>query len=417
MSNKLFIPCIYLQNGQPITADGTGVASLEEYVMSLASTGADQLFIVDLSTDDEEHEKNILAMRRINKMIDIPSITAGNIKRLEDVKKYIYTGAKSVALNLDKPSNVALVEEASKRFGKDKLLACASSADQISNCLTEEYLSGVICKFPYVDAGNVDIPLIQFADKMEEDLLLSCLSSENIVAVTGPCVNDINVNEAKIRCKQNGILVNTFESSLKWDDFKLNSDGHLTVVVQDYKTDEVLMVAYMNREAFETTVRTGKMTYYSRSRNELWIKGDTSGHYQYVRSLTIDCDHDTLLAKVRQIGAACHTGNRSCFFTEIVHTDYQETNPLKVFEDVYNVIMDRKEHPKEGSYTNYLFDKGIDKILKKVGEEATEIVIAAKNPDHEEVKYEIADFLYHVMVLMAECDLNWEDITTELANR
>jgi phosphoribosyl-ATP pyrophosphohydrolase/phosphoribosyl-AMP cyclohydrolase len=159
------------------------------------------------------------------------------------------------------------------------------------------------------------------------------------------------------------------------------------------------------------------MTYYSRSRQELWTKGMTSGHFQYVKSLTADCDNDTLLAKVSQIGAACHTGSPTCFFNEIVKKDYIRRNPLLVFEEVYDTIMDRKMHPKEGSYTNYLFDKGIDKILKKVGEEATEIVIAAKNPDKEEIKYEISDFLYHVMVLMAEKDVTWEDITRELAHR
>ena len=159
------------------------------------------------------------------------------------------------------------------------------------------------------------------------------------------------------------------------------------------------------------------MTYYSRSRQELWVKGLTSGHIQYVKSLTADCDKDTILAKVSQIGAACHTGNHSCFFQEIVKRDCIDTDPLKVFEDVYQVILDRKVHPKEGSYTNYLFDKGIDKILKKLGEEATEIVIAAKNPDKEEIKYEISDFLYHMMVLMAEKDVSWEEITRELARR
>lgn len=211
--------------------------------------------------------------------------------------------------------------------------------------------------------------------------------------------------------------MNTFESSLGWSDFKLNSDGMVPVIVQDYKTDEVLMLAYMNEEAFQTTLETGKMTYWSRSRNELWIKGMTSGHVQYVKSLTLDCDNDTILAKVSQAGAACHTGNRTCFFQELVKKPYDDTNPLHVFQNVYDVIMDRKEHPKEGSYTNYLFDKGVDKILKKVGEECTEIVIAAKNPDKEEIKYEISDFLYHVMVLMAEKGVTWEDITRELARR
>lgn len=217
--------------------------------------------------------------------------------------------------------------------------------------------------------------------------------------------------------KEADIPVNTYETSVAWPDLLENSDGLVPVVVQDYKTQEVLMVAYMNQEAYEMTVRTGRMTYWSRSRQELWVKGLTSGHFQYLKELLVDCDKDTLLAKVHQVGAACHTGNRSCFYRTILKKEYDETNPLKVFEDVYRVIEDRKIHPKEGSYTNYLFDKGIDKILKKVGEEATEIIIAAKNPDPEEIKYEISDFLYHVMVLMAERQVTWEDITKELARR
>ena len=144
----------------------------------------------------------------------------------------------------------------------------------------------------------------------------------------------------------------------------------------------------------------------------------TSGHFQYVKSLSIDCDNDTLLAKVKQIGAACHTGNYSCFYRDLIPMEEEDVeNPLTVFENVTNIIKDRKLHPKEGSYTNYLFDKGIDKILKKLGEEATEIVIAAKNPNPEEIKYEISDFLYHMMVLMVEKGVTWEDITSDLAKR
>jgi phosphoribosyl-ATP pyrophosphohydrolase/phosphoribosyl-AMP cyclohydrolase len=124
-----------------------------------------------------------------------------------------------------------------------------------------------------------------------------------------------------------------------------------------------------------------------------------------------------MLAKVLQVGAACHTGNRSCFYTELARSEYTEKNPLHVFQSVYDVILDRKKNPKEGSYTNYLFDKGIDKILKKVGEENTEIIIAAKNPDPEEIKYEISDYLYHLMVLMAERGVTWEEITEELSRR
>ena len=191
----------------------------------------------------------------------------------------------------------------------------------------------------------------------------------------------------------------------------------IPVIVQDYKTDKVLMLAYMNEEAFNLTIKTGKMTYFSRSRNELWVKGETSGHYQFVKELSMDCDLDTMLAKVHLVGVLCHTGADTCFFNKLVKKEFDESNPIHVFEDVYKTILDRKVNPKEGSYTNYLFDKGIDKILKKVGEEATEIVIAAKNPDPQEVKYEISDFLYHVMVLMAEKGVTWKEITKELSRR
>ena len=221
----------------------------------------------------------------------------------------------------------------------------------------------------------------------------------------------------KNRCSEHGIQMTFLESKMDFSEFKLNSDGLIPVVVQNYKTNEVLMLAYMDQDAFEHTIKTGKMTYYSRSRKERWIKGETSGHYQYVKSLSLDCDNDTILAKVDQIGVACHTGAPTCFFQNLAGADYDETNPFQVFENVYATIVDRKQNPKEGSYTNYLFDKGIDKILKKVGEEATELVIAAKNPNPEEIKYELSDFLYHAMVLMVERGVTWEDIVKELADR
>ena len=242
------------------------------------------------------------------------------------------------------------------------------------------------------------------------DKLLEYINDEDIEGITGAVINDNvgNLDEIKE-------LV--YQSMVSFDTFKLNSDGLIPVIVQDYKTNQVLMLAYMNKEAYEKTLRSGTMTYFSRSRQSLWLKGETSGHFQYVKSLSYDCDSDTLLAKVEQIGAACHTGAYSCFFNDIITYDYEEKSPLSVLTDVYDVIMDRKKNPKEGSYTNYLFDKGIDKILKKVGEEATEIVIAAKNPNPNEIKYEISDFLYHVMVLMAEKGVTWDEIMTELANR
>ena len=264
-----------------------------------------------------------------------------------------------------------------------------------------------------------DIPCVVVTDTMEEPELFKILKCSGVRGLSGKYVSqtDMDFAEFKNRCEQEDIQMTTFESIMDFSEFKTDEKGLIPVIVQHYKTQEVLMMAYMNEESFDQTIKTGRMTYFSRSRQCLWVKGETSGHFQYVRSLTIDCDKDTLLAKVDQVGAACHTGNPTCFFQPLVGSDYDETNPLQVFESVYQTIVDRREHPKEGSYTNYLFEKGIDKILKKVGEEATEIIIAAKNPNPEEIKYEMADFLYHAMVLMVERGINWEDIVRELADR
>ncbi|MBQ7678594.1 MAG: bifunctional phosphoribosyl-AMP cyclohydrolase/phosphoribosyl-ATP diphosphatase HisIE [Butyrivibrio sp.] len=218
-------------------------------------------------------------------------------------------------------------------------------------------------------------------------------------------------------CREHGLAVNQFKADISWSELKTGGDGLVPVVTTDYRTNEVLMVAYMDEEAFRKTIESGRMHYHSRSRNELWLKGETSGHFQFVKALIADCDYDTILARVKQVGAACHTGNRTCFFHTIAEKYYSEKNPQKVLDSVYAVIRDRQIHPKEGSYTNYLFDKGLDKILKKVGEESTEMVIAAKNEGSNELVYEMADFLYHMMVLMAEKNIRWEEITDELARR
>ena len=421
---KKIIPCLYLKDRKLYDDfSDKNVISHDpvSYAVRCCNGGADMLIIFDQSYDDASHEEALLIMRDICRNIDIPVIGAGNIKRTEDVKKIIYAGCKYTALNLAKQANIDLIEEVSKRFGREKILVCADAEEQVLDSLSliREYTDGVLLLYDKVVDSYKGLKLIPVTDNASIDEAASLLKNECVVGISGRFVNE-NINSLMIiknKFSDNGIDTCVFKSPYKFEDFKKNTDGHVTVVVQDYRTNEVLMVAYMNEEAYNKTIETGIMTYFSRSRNELWVKGETSGHYQYVRSLTADCDMDTILAKVAQIGNACHTGSYSCFFNEIVKRDTGVNDPLKVFENVYNVIMDRKNNPKEGSYTNYLFDKGIDKILKKVGEEATEIVIAAKNPDKEEVKYEIADFLYHVMVLMAECGLDWTDITKELANR
>ncbi len=427
MSYKRLTPCIFIDHGKAVKWFDNDTV-LSEDVVTLAKQycdrGADELIVFDLSVSDEEHDEAIDLIKRINRVISIPMIAGGNIRRSEDVKKILYAGAKRAILNFSKPLSIDLIREVSQRFGKERIAVSLNDFDTLfkQQHLIEEFSTEIVFMHR-LDLNSVmnitELPCVVLTDTMEQSEILRILKCDSIKGVSGLFVSDLNMdfNEFKDVCADAGIQMTSFESILDFSEFKLNSDGLIPVIVQDYKTNEVLMMAYMNEEAFDNTVKTGRMTYYSRSRQCQWVKGETSGHFQYVKSLAVDCDKDTLLAKVEQIGAACHTGNRSCFYTTIVGADYDAKNPLQVFESVYNTILDRRENPKEGSYTNYLFEKGIDKILKKVGEEATEIVIAAKNPNPEEIKYEISDFLYHAMVLMVERGVTWEDITNELADR
>ena len=357
--------------------------------LQMDERGADAILFEEEPGDDASHEKAIAVLRQITAQVDIPVIAGGFIRRLEDVKKYLYAGARQVFFDDEEAAAQDVYPEAEKRFGEKRLLM-------------RDYGGSIGMWMTASDAEEG----AQFVRKLEATGILFEAKVEvpDFYAIKQDYVS-------------RSIPVDTFVPFLTFEELKKGPDGLVPVIVQDYKTSEVLMMAYMNAEAYRLTCETGKMTYYSRSRQSIWVKGETSGHFQYVRKLLIDCDNDTILAKVRQVGAACHTGNRSCFYRELAAKDYSEVNPLTALQQVYDVIHDRKENPREGSYTNYLFDKGIDKILKKVGEEASEIIIAAKNPDPEEVVYEISDFLYHMMVLMAEKGLTWEDITRELANR
>ncbi len=200
------------------------------------------------------------------------------------------------------------------------------------------------------------------------------------------------------------------------DNIKYNEQGLIPAIVQDKKTRQVLMMAYMNEESLMKTIETKKTWFYSRSREKLWNKGETSGNYQIVEDIRIDCDSDTLLIEVNPLGNACHTGEKSCFYTPILENDSQNESE-DVLQELYTTIIMRKENPKEGSYTNYLFEKGLDKILKKIGEESSEIIIAAKNESKEELVYEISDFIYHLLVLMVEKKITIDDIIKELKTR
>ncbi|KAF5040600.1 Histidine biosynthesis bifunctional protein HisIE [anaerobic digester metagenome] len=198
------------------------------------------------------------------------------------------------------------------------------------------------------------------------------------------------------------------------NEVKFDDKGIVVAVAQDYITNEVLMVAYMNKEALEITLNEKRACYYSRSRQSLWRKGETSGHWQNLKGLYYDCDADAILMKVEQIGNACHTGAYSCFFNKVFEDNVTDQ---AILNRLYNQIIDRRDNPKEGSYTNYLFDKGLDKILKKVGEETSEVIIGAKNKNKDELVYEMCDLIYHSMVLMVSEGVTMDDLKAELTKR
>ena len=420
MSYKKIIPYINAENEIP-----TNVTLLAK---SYANGGADELFLYNYSKDEKSREEFLSLVKELTKVIDIPILIGSYIKRLEDVKKAIYTGAAAAMIKYSLLENKSIIKEATERFGSDKImveldmLECIDTEEDLCHILSEDKIGTVLIKHvaiseqTKVKIENLPINTI-IRDSLVRNDIGNLMSLSNVIGVSTNFYENKDIMKAKYALHTDGIEVNTFASKHSFSEFKLDSNGLIPVIVQDYRSDEVLMLAYMNEEAYNMTIVGGRMTYYSRSRNQLWLKGETSGHFQYVKELTLDCDKDTILAKVLQIGPACHTGKQSCFHTELVKKEYKNSDPLHVFNEVYSVITDRKRNPKEGSYTNYLFEKGIDKILKKCGEEATEITIAAKNPGAEELRYEIADYLYHLMVLMAECGLDWEDVTTELSHR
>jgi phosphoribosyl-ATP pyrophosphohydrolase/phosphoribosyl-AMP cyclohydrolase len=245
------------------------------------------------------------------------------------------------------------------------------------------------------------------------------MSREKIRGISGQFIDDpkMDIMKLKSSLSVDGIKMDNFAPDLKWSDLKPNIDGIIPVIAQDYRTDEVLMLGYMNQEAFNTTINSGRMTYYNAVNKSIYVMGEEEGRYQYVKGLCADCNYGSVLAKVSTVGVFPCEEAKSAFVHNIVQKQYTEKNPLKVLESVYAIIEDRKVNPKADSYTNHLFQKGMDEILKKITEECTEILLATKNGDSESIKYEISDFLYYCMILMVEKGITWEEITNELAQR
>lgn len=424
MDKKILVATLYIKDGKPVRSnwDLTVIGELRTYAKLYNDSGIDKIFVFDLSDDDDEHEKNLRAIRELNRMIDIPTCGGGNIRRMDDIKRLLYAGCKQIMLNAAKNGCIDIARKAADRFGNDRILVSVQNVDFIfknKQEMTELFHEVLVMEDTVLDAVDnlSNTPYVVLYDGVDFPEIYALLERENARGICGPLFNDpqTDIMQLKTNLGAAGLWMDNFKPQIQWSQLKKNSDGMVPCIVQDYQTGEVLMLAYMNEEAYEKTLSIGKMTYYSRSRQELWTKGETSGHLQYVKSLTADCDYDTILAKVSQVGVACHTGNPTCFFNEIVKKEYVANNPLKVFENSYQSIMNSKANPKKGSYIRELFEKGLDEMLKKLGEEATGVVIAAKNPDPEQLKHEIAEMIYYLMTMMVETGVTWEDITKELA--
>ncbi|MDD7664663.1 MAG: phosphoribosyl-AMP cyclohydrolase, partial [Lachnospiraceae bacterium] len=352
MEQKNIVATIYLKNGKAVKGpkDFSEPCDAVELASRYNDSGVDKIFLIDLSDDENEHLTNIMTMRNINRSIDVKTAAGGNIKRLDDVKLYFFAGCIEVVLNGGKPDTLELVKEAANRFGKYRILVSVDNVnfafktrDYIKDCVHELVLMNTDLASGIENITST--PYILRLDKYDLDKITELLKSESIRGIYGDFVNDYNTDimQLKSTLSDRGISMDNFEPKLHWSDLKTNSDGLVPVIAQDYQTGQVYMLAYMNEEAFNTTIRIGKMTYWSRSRQELWTKGLTSGHIQYVKSLTADCDYDTILAEISQVGGiACHTGAPSCFFNNIIQKEYVDRSPRKIFENKLNEIIKQR---------------------------------------------------------------------------
>lgn len=409
-----------------INAENEMATSVIRLAKKYECEGADELYIYNYSNDEASREEFLSVLRTIEKEIDIPYMAGCYIECFEDIKKLLYTGASCAVIEDKYMTGENEILLAIQRFGSNRIWFSMDSKGDFSNFdlaerKKEEGYGGIVLKHIEVSGklkehlSKCPLPVI-IRDSLTRNVLEEIILLENVEGIATNYYKEKDIMKAKLRLKEENISVCTFESKLVFSDFNLNKEGLIPVVVQDYKTGAVLMLEYMNEEAFNKTVETGKMTYFNRNTKKVWCKGEKSSNYQYVKHLLIDCDNDTILAKVKQIGAACHTGNRSCFYTTLVDCKKDYMNPSTILQDVYQAIKNRTMDSKENSRASYLLENGMDGILKECGEKATEIVIAAKNQDSEELKYKISDFLYHLMVLMAEYNLEWEDVAKELAH-
>jgi len=354
---KKFVPCIYLYHEHAVrnltdtTIVDTDPVRLADYY---CEHNADELIVFDMSEGDAEHDAALDIIKEICTRAEVDVIGAGNVKRMEDIKKLLYAGCKKAVLDYEKESNIEITEEVSLKFGKDKILISYNdpSVLELHKEKIEKYISAMILMNPHQireTQAILSLPFFVQINQVALNKLLEIFAYENVCGVTGNTIND-NVKEIvalKDLCRENDIPIESFQAAYKWEDFKKNSDGMVPVIVQDYRTQEVLMMAYMNEEAYEQTLKLGKMTYYSRSRQELWLKGLTSGHYQYVKELNVipsllSCFDNPIKVKTEDEEGAKEAEKEIMVRIEIISNEqsniWRTMNAIDVLSSIHNEV-------------------------------------------------------------------------------
>ena len=406
MLTKRIIPCLDVRNGRVVKGvnfEGLhDVSDPVELAAFYSDSGADELVFYDITASFEERKLFTDCLRAVAAQIFIPLTVGGGINSIDDFDRVLKCGADKVSVNSGAIRDPSLIAAAAKKYGAQCVVLSADvkrvdgQFRGTRGRLRRSRLHRGFCRaLPELPGRGrrpcgVDFPLRRGCDPRPE----------------GPSCRGGHSHAPRTKSKTGD------RSMIAIDDLKFDEKGLIPAIVQDADSGRVLTLAYMNRESLGISLERRLTCFWSRSRQELWLKGETSGNYQHIVSITADCDHDALLVRVHPDGPACHLGTASCF-----------ENPLLIGEEafsldgLYALLTDRKAQLPEGSYTSYLFQKGIDKILKKVGEECTEVIVAGKGGERAETVYEIADLAYHVMVLMVEMGIRPEEIRRELASR
>ena len=388
---KNFIACIYLSEKKAVKSlqDNT-ILSMDPVALAeyYSDKGADSILIFDQSYNDTTRADALKIIRQITNRVKFPVYGAGNIKSCSDAKALMEAGCEKIVLNFNKENTWDILESVSTELGRAQIAGTICSEDTVE--WNRDDITKYVNELILLDEKGLrkclessPLPIITVLSELPLENMLAIMEQPQICGIAGKIVNE-NIKELsalKQICKERGIRVHTFEPPMPFSEFKLNSDGMIPVVTQDYKTGQVLMVAYMNEASYLATLRSGKMTYFSRSRQELWLKGETSGHYQYVKKLSIDCDNDTLLALVDQMGAACHTGNYSCFYRDIIPGE-AEFGCVSV-ASLENIVVHQKDE---------------------------DLARTVENTSVKAMRRELSDLLSTMTTQMEEENVTWEDL-------